>query len=82
MEANLGVVNADLMLLAGRFRHVLEEAMQQSPETLAEMAELMPGVDSYLRVVKQVDRFSQLAVKLRGSNVKGKVKSKLTDESC
>ena len=71
MEANLGVVNADLMLLAHRFRHVLEEAMQQPPETLAEMAELMPGVDSYLRVVKQVDRLSQLAVKLRESNVKG-----------
>ena len=65
-EANLGVVNADLMLIAHRFRHVLEGALQESPETLAEMTEFMLGLDSYLRVVKQVDRFSQLAVKLRG----------------
>lgn len=69
-EANLGVVNADLMLIAHRFRHVLEEVMQQPPETLAEMSEFMPGVDNYLKVVKQVDRFSQLAVKLRGGSVK------------
>ena len=69
-EANLGVVNADLMLLAHRFRHVLEGAMQQSPETLADMAECMPGVDSYLKVVKQIDRLSQLKVKLRATRSK------------
>ena len=40
------------MLIAHRFRHVLEKVLQQPPETLAEMAELMPGVDSYLKVVK------------------------------
>lgn len=64
-EANLGVVNADLMKIAHRFQRVLDGAMQQPPETLAEMTEFVPGLDSYLRVVKQVDRFSQLALKLQ-----------------
>jgi hypothetical protein len=64
-EANLGIVNADLMQIAHRLQQVLNEAMQQPPETLAEMAEFMPGLDGYLRVVKQVDRFSQLALKLQ-----------------
>jgi hypothetical protein len=70
LEANLGILNADLMLIAHRFRHALDEALQQPPETLAEMAEFMPGIDGYLRVVKQIDRFSQLALKLQGTNAK------------
>jgi hypothetical protein len=53
------------MRFAYQFQHLLNEAMQQSPETLAEMAEFKPGLDDYLRVVKQVDRFSQLAIKLK-----------------
>lgn len=68
LEANLGVVNADLMLIAFRFRDVLEDVLQQPTETLAQMAEFMPGVDGYLKVVKQVDRFSQLAIKLQALN--------------
>jgi hypothetical protein len=67
-EANVGVVNADLMLLALRYRQVLGEALEQPPENLAELAEIMPSVDSYVRLVKQVDRISQLAMKLKAAN--------------
>lgn len=67
-EANVGVVNADLMLFALRYRQVLGEALEQPPENLAELAEVMPSVDSYVRLVKQVDRISQLAMKLKAAN--------------
>lgn len=66
--ANLGAINAGLMRIAHRFQTVLGEVMRQPPETLAEMSEFMPGIDGYLRVVKQVDRMSQLAMKLKGVN--------------
>jgi len=34
----------------------------------AELAEITPSVDSYLRLVKQMDRVSQLAMKLKAAN--------------
>ena len=67
-EANVGVVNADLMMFALRYRQVLSEALEQPPESLAELAEIMPSVDSYVRLVKQMDRVSQLAMKLKAAN--------------
>jgi hypothetical protein len=68
LEANLGAVNGDLMSLASRFRGALEEVLERSPESLAEMAEFMPTIDVYLRVTKQVERYSQLALKLKREN--------------
>jgi hypothetical protein len=70
LEANLGIVNADLMKIAHQFQRVLDDAMQQAPETLSEMIEFMPGIDGYLRIVKQVDRFSQLTMKLHANGGK------------
>lgn len=67
-EANLGAINAGLMRIAHRFQYVLDDVLRQPPQTLAGMSEFMPGVDGYLRVVKQVDRMSQLALKLQGMN--------------
>ena len=67
-EANLGAINAGLMRIAHRFQYVLHDVLRQPPENLAEMSQFVPGVDGYLRVVKQVDRMSQLALKLQGMN--------------
>jgi len=67
-EASVGAVNADLMLIAHRFRQALGEALEKPPENLEELAEFMPSVDGYLRIVKQVDRMSQLALKLKTAN--------------
>lgn len=67
-EANVGVVNAGLMSIADRFRQVLGSALENPPESLDELADFMPSVDGYLRVVKQVDRMSQLALKLKAAN--------------
>lgn len=67
-EANVGVVNADLMMFANCYRQVLGEALKQPPEDLAGLAEITPSVDSYLRLVKQMDRVSQLAMKLKAAN--------------
>lgn len=67
-QANVGVVNADLMMFANCYRQVLGEALKEPPDDLAELAEITPSVDSYLRLVKQMDRVSQLAMKLKAAN--------------
>lgn len=70
-EANVGVVNADLMRLARRLEQVLADVLDEPVETLGEIVEVMPGIDSYLRVTKQIDRFSQLSIKLKRSEDNG-----------
>lgn len=65
LEANLGAVNGDLMLIAYRLQAVLGDVLQRPPESLVELSELMPAIDGYLRVTKQVERYSQLALKMK-----------------
>jgi hypothetical protein len=62
--ANLGAVNGDLMLIEYRMRQSLDVLLKEAPRSPEEFQAAMPGVDAYLRVVKQIDRFSQLALKL------------------
>lgn len=66
LEANLGAVNADLMFMAYRLKQVVGDSLRESPETIRAMAEVMPAVDNYLKVTKQIGSMSQLVVKLRG----------------
>jgi hypothetical protein len=64
LEANLGVINGDLMLLEYRFRQGLDELFKESPHSLEELTIAMPSVDAFLRIAKQIDRYSQFAAKL------------------
>jgi hypothetical protein len=64
LEANLGAVNGDLLLLEYRFRQGLDDLLNEAPNSLEELQAAMPGVEGLLRIVKQIDRFSQLASKL------------------
>lgn len=64
LAANLGAVNGDLMLLAYRMRQALDGLFDEPPESVQELQAAMPGLEGYLKVTKQIDRFSQLAVKL------------------
>jgi hypothetical protein len=59
LEANLGVVNSDLMRLEYGLNQLIVKAMAQ-PAALEHMSHLMPALDSFLRVVKQIERYAQL----------------------
>ncbi len=65
LEANLGVVNGDLMRMANLLTQVLGECLLKPPETLQGMATLMPAVDAHLKVTKQIGSLSQLILKLQ-----------------
>jgi hypothetical protein len=65
LAANVGVINGDLMHMAYALRQGLAEALQQPPESLLAMSEAMPAMDGFLKVTKQIDRFTQLWMKLR-----------------
>jgi hypothetical protein len=64
LQANVGAVNADLLLMADRLRQLLEAAPWAS---LEDFDDLKPAIDSLLRIHKQIDRFAQLETRL-GAN--------------
>lgn len=68
LEANIGFVNADLMLMAHALRNAVGETLHQSAESLREVAELMPAIENYLKISKQIASMTQLTIKLRGLN--------------
>ena len=64
LEANLNATNADLMGLAHMMQQAITRAVAPETVTPAQIAELAPVVDQYLRLLRQTDRFSQLALRV------------------
>jgi hypothetical protein len=66
--ANVGAINGDLMHIAHGLKRALDQSLGElahRPEALGDM--LLP-LNLYLRVSKQVDRMTQLAIKLKIMN--------------
>ena len=64
LEANLGAVNSDLLIMGYRLKQAIDEAMAATPAALEQFQRLMPAIDSYLRLTKQIDRLAQLSLRL------------------
>jgi hypothetical protein len=62
LEANLGAVSTDLMLMACRLKEAIEERLGKNP--LEDFEKLMPAIDAYLRVARQIERLVTLAQRL------------------
>ena len=67
LEANLGIVKCGLIDLAQRLHTALVSALGEPPATVAEIEQVSRTIDQYLRLTKQIDRYAQLAIKLRQS---------------
>jgi hypothetical protein len=60
LDANLGTVNADLFLMAHRLMQGMGDVLASRPDSLEEFDLVHQSLDHYLRVTKQIDRFTQL----------------------
>jgi len=58
LEANLGAVSSDLMLMACRLKEAIEDALGK--KSLDHFDKLVPAIDAYLRVARQIDRLANL----------------------
>lgn len=65
LEANLGVVSADLMRMACRFTVAIEESL--SKKSIEHFDKLVPAIDAYLRIARQIDRLAMLDRRLTSS---------------
>jgi hypothetical protein len=64
LAANVAATNSDLMLMAYRLKQAIATAMEMTPAALEEFEKLMPAVDSFLRITRQVERFAKLNLQL------------------
>lgn len=60
LAANVGAVNSDLMLFGHRLQQAITKALEMTPTALDEFGRLMPAIDSYMRISRQVERFAKL----------------------
>jgi hypothetical protein len=65
LQASVGAASGDLMLMQYRLCQMLDEMLQQPPDTLTALAEVMPAFNTYMKVSQQVDRFIQLSLKIK-----------------
>ena len=71
LDANLGTVNADLFLMAHRLMQGMGDVLESRPDSLEEFDLVHQSLDHYLRVTKQIDRFTQLIEKRKRAQKEG-----------
>ena len=71
LDATLGAVNGDLLLIARRLRQELDDFLNRPSESAEELLLAQSFFDQHLRVAKQIDRFAQLDIKLRAARDEG-----------
>lgn len=64
LAANLGAAASDLMLLGYQLKQAIDAALAEAPVALDRFEQLLPAIDYYLRINKQVDRMTQLDLRL------------------
>lgn len=62
--ATLAVVNSDLMTFAFRLSQAIDGAVGEGAASLQELQRVAPDLNAYLRIAKQIDRFTQLGINL------------------
>ena len=64
LEANLGVINANLMEMAYQVRQQLEDVNEHLSDSPKKRELLRGGFDDYLRVAKQIERYSTIVIRI------------------
>ena len=67
LAANVGAVNSDLMCFGYSLQRAITQALDLTPVALDEFGKLMPAIDAYLRISRQVERLAKLSQQLAGA---------------
>jgi hypothetical protein len=63
LEANLGSINGGLMRICVSLDEVVHRGMSVSTVTVERIQRLLPAIETYLRLTRQIDRFAQLELR-------------------
>lgn len=64
LAAVIGVANSGLFSFATRFQNAIDAATDPNSPVPMDLRTLQPAIDSYLRIMRQIDRFTQLELRL------------------
>ena len=65
LEATVGAASGDLLLMQYRLRQALDDALEETPNSLAAISEVMPAMNTFLKLSQQVGQFVQLSLKIK-----------------
>jgi len=71
LQAALGAASGDLMLMQYRVRQALEEALRETPDSLTAIAEVLPAMNTFMKLSQQVGQFVQLSLKIKAAKGAG-----------
>jgi hypothetical protein len=63
LQANLGSINSGLMRISLWLDESVAHALDGGPPDVERLSRVSQAIDTYLRVTRQVDRFSQLELR-------------------
>lgn len=78
--ANLGAVHSDLLQIERKLKQALDRALSDATRDVLDFEVLLPGLDHLLRLAKQIDRFTQLEIQLKGAARKSTVPQRAATE--
>ena len=67
LEAVLGTINAGLMGVTIRMDEFIERVLAANPKTIDRVQKLLPSIQTYLQVTRQIDRLTQVELKVAAS---------------
>ena len=67
LSAVLGSLSAGLMEIGVQLEEEIHESSNAEPLTVEHLMNRRPAIEAYLKVLRQIDRFAQLEVRMRPS---------------
>jgi len=67
LQAAVGAASGDLMLMQYRVHQALEEALRETPDSLTAIAEVLPAMNTFMKLSQQVGQFVQLSLKIKAA---------------
>jgi hypothetical protein len=71
LQATIGAAGGDLMLMLYRVRQALDETLTETPNSLTAIAEVMPAMNTYMKLSQQVGQYVQLSLKIKSAKGAG-----------
>jgi hypothetical protein len=71
LQATVGAAGGDLMLMQYRLRQLLDETLQGTPDSLTAITEVMPAMNTYMKLSQQVGQYVQLSLKIKSAKGAG-----------
>lgn len=63
LAANLGSINSGLMRIALWIDQTIEQTMESGPPSVERLNQLLPAIETQLRLTRQVDRFAHIELR-------------------